>query len=229
MIYGYCRVSTVDQAADDKTSLATQERIIRGKALGHGWGEPVIFSDVGVSGSIRLQDRPEGGKLLAVLRKGDVVISAKMDRIFRSLGDAATTADRFIERGIGLILADMGDSPVTEPGPAQMFFGMMATFAQFERWRLAERMRDGKRGKKALGGHVGGLVPYGFSKIGSGREARLVENPDEVVVLERVRELRAGKMSLDRISLALESDGLLNRVGKPFNRKQIDRLLKRAA
>ena len=36
MILGYCRVQTQDQAADNRTSLDEQERIIRGVAMIRG-------------------------------------------------------------------------------------------------------------------------------------------------------------------------------------------------
>jgi Resolvase, N terminal domain len=40
-------------------------------------------SERGVSGSKPLGDRPEGAALLAVLQPGDVVITPKLDRMFR--------------------------------------------------------------------------------------------------------------------------------------------------
>ena len=53
MLLGYCRVSTQDQAADNRTSLAEQERIIRGIAMVKGVDkmDVTLYSDPGVSGA----------------------------------------------------------------------------------------------------------------------------------------------------------------------------------
>jgi len=37
---------------------------------------------------VPLEERPEGRKLMSVVEKGDVVITAKLDRMFRSALDA---------------------------------------------------------------------------------------------------------------------------------------------
>jgi DNA invertase Pin-like site-specific DNA recombinase len=42
-----------------------------------------LFVESGVSASIPLAERPAGAQLLAALRPGDSVISAKLDRMFR--------------------------------------------------------------------------------------------------------------------------------------------------
>jgi DNA invertase Pin-like site-specific DNA recombinase len=81
--FGYARVST-DQQADSGISLDEQRRKIEARCSENGWNLERIYVDAGVSGSTPLARRPEGAKLLAVLRPGDVVIAARMDRCFRS-------------------------------------------------------------------------------------------------------------------------------------------------
>ncbi len=44
----------------------------------------------GVSGPVPVAERLQGGALFAALRKGDVVIAPKLDRLFRSALDALT-------------------------------------------------------------------------------------------------------------------------------------------
>ena len=50
--------------------------------------------DGGVSGSVPLAERPEGKRLLEAVEKGDVIITAKLDRAFRSAADALGTLGR---------------------------------------------------------------------------------------------------------------------------------------
>ena len=69
-VYGYTRVSTTEQAADDRSSLDTQRRKIVAAAELAGLSLDGFVEEPGVSGSKPLADRPEGGPLLARLGKG---------------------------------------------------------------------------------------------------------------------------------------------------------------
>ena len=86
-VYGYCRVSTARQATDGE-SLDVQRRQIEGYAHMHRLTLRGVTVEEGVSGSIPVHERPKGGPLFAKLRKGDVVVAPKLDRLFRSALDA---------------------------------------------------------------------------------------------------------------------------------------------
>jgi len=196
-VYGYIRVSTADQATG--TSLEEQERRIRGVAMMRGVQLDQLFREAGASGSVPLEDRPIGCDLLTTLRPHDTLIVAKLDRAFRNAADALTKADAWRRQGIELIVADMGSEPVTGNGVAKMFFGMLALVAEFERERLLERTNDGRRAKAARGGHIGGAAPFGYRVVGKGREARLVEVPEQQAAIVTIRSLR-GQASLRQIA-----------------------------
>src|SRR6266853_2493773 len=75
MLIGYARVSTNDQETATQVAAlkaAGCERIYREKASGGRW------------------DRPELHRLLDQLRKGDVLVVWKLDRLSRSLRDVLT-------------------------------------------------------------------------------------------------------------------------------------------
>ena len=86
-VYAYSRVSTAAQA-DEGESLDVQGRQIDGYAMQHDLRVEAHFVERGVSGSLPLAERPQGERLLACLKPGDVVITAKLDRMFRSALDA---------------------------------------------------------------------------------------------------------------------------------------------
>ena len=154
MIYGYQRVSTVEQVAG--TSLAEQERTIRAvaQALDPSADTTLeMVTDPGVSGSVPFHERPGGGWLLDMLLPGDTIVVSKLDRAFRSAKDALAQVHALEERGVDLVLADMGPQPVTRDGVGRLFFTMMAALAEFERTRIAERTREGRDAKKARGGY----------------------------------------------------------------------------
>ena len=78
-----------------------------------GSGEPIIYSDEGVSGSIALNKRPQGQQLLAALQPGDTVIAPKLDRMFRDTTDALMQARALGEMGVNLVLLDLGTDSIT--------------------------------------------------------------------------------------------------------------------
>jgi len=91
-VYGYCRVSTEEQA-NEGNSLPTQERRVAGYAMLQDWLVDEIFVERGISGSVKLAERPEGARLLATLQPGDVIVTPRMDWMFRSSTDALVTLD----------------------------------------------------------------------------------------------------------------------------------------
>src|SRR3984885_386763 len=106
-IYGYCRVSTVRQAAEGE-SLDVQRRQIEGYAHMHGLTLTGVVVEEGVSGSVPVAERAAAGPLFAKLTKGDVVIAPKLDRLFRSALDALKVVEDLKARRVALHLLDLG-------------------------------------------------------------------------------------------------------------------------
>ena len=229
MLLIYSRVSLIEQAGEGKTSLAEQERIGRGFAMAKGFAQfdTAVYTDAGVSASIPLRERPSGKELLEVAKRGDFIFAAKLDRMFRSASDALNMAEIFKEKGINLVLFDLGSDPINGSGISQFFFTIIAAVAQLERTMIRERMTSGKKAKKAKGGHIGGKTPYGYRVIGHGRDARLEMAEEEQKVIEQVR---AWKKEHEILGVAattrlLTEQGMLARNGKPFHQMQVSRII----
>ena len=60
--------------------------------------------------SVPIAERPAGGRLFAKLKKGDIVIAPKLDRLFRSALDALQVVEDLKKRGVSLHLLDLGGS-----------------------------------------------------------------------------------------------------------------------
>jgi DNA invertase Pin-like site-specific DNA recombinase len=193
-VYGVTRVSTLDQV--EGTSLVEQERKIDAVAALADLEVDQIFSDPGISGGVHLSDRPAGGELISLLATGDIVIAAKLDRLFRSAADALTTIEDWKAREIDLIIAEFGPTPVTENGISKMMVGLLAVVADFERSLIRERMATGRAAKKQMGGHIGGYCPFGYRKVGAGKGAMLVAVDDEQRAIDRMEALREENLSL---------------------------------
>ena len=79
----YVRVSTSEQAACGD-SLDTQKRQCIGYAMMKGLEVNEVFVEVGVSGSVPLAERPEGARMLVSIGKGDMIVTPKLDLMFRN-------------------------------------------------------------------------------------------------------------------------------------------------
>src|ERR1039457_6049006 len=106
MLIGYARVSTDDQdtaAQAAALKAASCERIFREKASGGRW------------------DRPELHRLLDQLRKDDVLVVWKLDRLSRSLRDVLTIMERLRESRAGFPRLnqahEIGRAQLWTPGP----------------------------------------------------------------------------------------------------------------
>src|SRR5512133_2128472 len=141
MLIGYTRVSTNDQdGAAQVTALkaAGCERIFREKASGGRW------------------DRPELHRLLDQLRKGDVLIVWKLDRLSRSLRDVLAIMERLGEAKAGFRSLTEAIDTTTPAG--RMMMQMVGAFAEFERAMLRERTKAGLESARREG-RVGGRRP----------------------------------------------------------------------
>jgi DNA invertase Pin-like site-specific DNA recombinase len=191
--YGYARVSTIGQV--DGTSLSEQERKLN--AVAEARGEPLarVFVEEAVSGAMPLNERPKGRELYAALQPGDTLIVMKLDRLFRNTADALERTADWKRRGIHLISVDLGLEPITGNGVGKFVFTLLAAFAEMERERIAERVLEGKRAKRAKGGHIGGTAPFGWRVVGSGKDARLEPVQREQEAIRTIRRGRETGMS----------------------------------
>jgi DNA invertase Pin-like site-specific DNA recombinase len=193
-VIGYCRVSTPQQA-EAGDSLGVQQRQIEGwcHMAGHALSE--VFVERGVSGSLPLAERPEGGRLWSGLRTGDTVVAAKLDRLFRSALDALQAVEALRQRGVHLVLLDLGGD-ISGNGLSRLFLTIAAAFAEAERDRIRERVTQVKRDQRIRGRYLGGRIPFGFRPTAEGG---LEEVPEEQAVIVTARQLRADGKTLRAI------------------------------
>jgi DNA invertase Pin-like site-specific DNA recombinase len=105
-VWGYCRFSTEGQ--NDGGSLETQRAAIQRICEEEGLKLAGFIVDKATSGGKPLADREHGGRLLARLKKGDVVIGLKLDRMFRNAADCLNVAAALNNKGVRLYLHDLG-------------------------------------------------------------------------------------------------------------------------
>jgi DNA invertase Pin-like site-specific DNA recombinase len=202
-VYGYTRVST-DRQANEGESLGAQKRTIEGYAMMLGLTVAETFVEKGISGSTPFGERPQGTKLLAGLKAGDVVITPKLDRMFRSARDALDVLEGLKGRGISLHMIDLGGD-VTGNGVSKLVFTILSAVAEAERDRTRERIQDVKADQRKRGRYLGGTTPFGY-RLGDGGE--LIEDPAQQAAIKRMRKLRREGHSLRAIAERMAKHGV---------------------
>jgi DNA invertase Pin-like site-specific DNA recombinase len=84
------------------------------------------------------------------LQRGDIVIWAKLDRLFRSTLDALKVVESLKTRGVKLHFLDLGGD-IAGNGLSKLFLTIAPAFAEAERDRIRERIGQVKADQKARG------------------------------------------------------------------------------
>jgi len=141
MLIGYARISK----ADGSQSLDLQ----RDALIEAGVGPEAIYEDR-ISG--KREARPGLDACLKALRKGDVLVVWKLDRLGRDLRHLVNVVQDLTERGIGLrVLAGQGAQIDTTTPAGRLVFGIFAALAEFERELIRERTVAGLAAARARG------------------------------------------------------------------------------
>jgi putative DNA-invertase from lambdoid prophage Rac len=206
-VYGYTRVSTTQQS-DSGISLDEQRHRIGARCSEHGWHLEHVFVDAGVSGSVPLNRRPQGGRLLAMLRPGDTMIALRLDRCFRSAVDALNVIEGFKRRKIGLVLLDLGDC--SNGGVSELILTVLAGCAQFEHHLISERIAATKANLRRANKHMGGLRPFGWTlgaASGPGKARTLIPDLAEQQAILDIVAMRSSGMTLMAIRDTMRAQG----------------------
>lgn len=112
----------------------------------------------------KTRDRKELSELLAHLRKGDVVIVIKYDRLARSLCDSIEIVETIRERGAEF--RSLGEDIDTTTPAGRLVFPVFGSIAEFERERIVERTKEGLAAARKPG-KVGGAAIGPFARATS--------------------------------------------------------------
>ena len=207
----YTRVSTERQGADDKVSLAEQERICKMLAEIRGYECVGTYTDNGLSG--RTMKRPALQQMLddASAKKMDVVIAYKLDRLSRKQLHALLIIEDLKENGIGFVSAKEPDMDTSTP-MGKAVVGIMAVFAELEADTIAQRTKMGRDAKAEQGKYVGGKPPLGYELV----DGKFAIVPEEAEIVRLVFALRAAGNTYIGITDYLNDHGYRTKKGNKF-------------
>lgn len=145
-IFGYGRVSTGLQTTENQRLEIVQ--------AGYVIESEFWFADEGVSGKVAASQRPAFRKMLEQIRKGETLIVSKLDRLGRDAIDVLQTVRLLGERGVKVIVLQLGTTDLTAPA-GKLLLSMLAAVAEMERDLLVERTQAGLARAQAQGKVLG--------------------------------------------------------------------------
>lgn len=169
MKIGYARVSTKDQSLEMQTDLLTKA------------GCEIIFKET-ASGA--KTDRLELAKLMSQIRKDDIVVVYKLDRLGRSLKHLLEVVAQLNEKKVGI--QSINDAIDTTTPQGRLFFNVSACFAEFERDLIRERTKAGLEAARARG------------RKGGRRQGMSKEAEQKAILAENY--YKEGKMGVNQIA-----------------------------
>lgn len=132
MKFGYIRVSTRKQARDGNSLEAQREALTAA-------GAEKIYTDTFTGTRM---ERPEWDRLRAQLRRGDVLIVTRLDRLARSVSQASGLITEMIDEGITINVLNLG--VLSNDSVNTLLRNVLLSFAQFERDMIVQRTQEGK-------------------------------------------------------------------------------------
>lgn len=205
-VIGYVRVSTDEQAATG-VSLDGQRHRLRAYCEAHGLDLVGVEADEGLSA--RTTNRPALQRVLAALRarEADGLVAVKLDRLSRSTRDVldlVSSAERE-----GWALHSIEERLDTSSPHGRFVVTVLAALAQMERETIGARTSAALAELRRQGRRYSGRARYGY-RVESGR---LVEDPEEALVLAAMAEFRGRGYGCVRIARELNARGIRPRSG----------------
>lgn len=158
------------------------------------------FVDSGVSAySKNFQDRPSG--LFKELRKGDHVVCANLDRMFRSLRDMSNTL--YDLHSMGIIVHFVKEGVNTADSLGMAFISVIGAFADMEAQLISARNREFRAVLDSQGKYGGGGVPI-FWKIEKRESGRILVRDKYQIATFRLAMLYARTMPVNDALFKLE-------------------------
>ena len=177
MIIGYARVSTQEQHLDaqlDALNNANCEQIFEEKITG------------------KHKDRPELKTCLKALRKGDVLIVWKLDRLARSLKDLVEIITELNDREIGF--RSLTEAIDTTSATGKLVFHIFGALAEFEHSLIRERTIAGLDAARARG-RKGGRKPSMSGK--DIKKAKAMLNDPQITKTEVAKHFGVSRVTLN--------------------------------
>ncbi len=172
-----------------------------------------IYREEGVSGNKDLDNRPALGALLDDLHQDrtKLVLVERLDRLARDLMVQESILHDINRKGFQLVSVAEPDLCSDDPS-RKLMRQIMGAFSEYEKTMIVLKLSGARTRIRAAEGRCEGRKPYGH-------------RDGEQAVLDRVRAMREGGVSYERIALNLNDEGIASRSGGKWHAGVVHRLL----
>lgn len=190
----YSRVSTDEQAGEDRFGLKSQLADIRRLCRQKNYEIVREYQD---QASGATADRPGFQAMIDEAKRGvfQAIVVAKLDRLARSLMLQLITTDELSKAGVQVISV-AEPSGNGDPETDKLMKSIEGAFAEFERARINSRMTAGRKQKAKIGGYSGGSAPWGYVV----KDHKLVVDQNQAQLVKEVFRLREEHWSYQEIA-----------------------------
>lgn len=213
-------------------SIENQIQLCKGYILNRNKNEEalnfLIYEDEGFSG--KNMNRPEFSRLLAdaKLRKFNILICYRLDRISRNVADFSSTLETIQKYSIEFISIKEQFDTSTPMGRAMIYIA--SVFAQLERETIAERVRDNMLELSKTGRWLGGTTPIGYDSepifyfdenMNERKMVKLKQVPEELQLVQLIYKKYLGLKSLSKVETFLLQKKYKTKYGTDFNKTKL--------
>lgn len=228
--------------AEECASIDVQLDRCRAYARAHGYEVAAEYADPELSGG-RADNRPGLQDAIDHACRAKAVLCVyKFERLARNTRDAIDISDRL--QAAGADLASVTEGINTRGPMGRAFYQIAAVFAELERNQIRDRTSTAMRYHQANGRRMTRLdrCPYGKMPDRNGpmmervdkktgekvlRPARLIDNPAELAIIERIWQERQAGRGLLEIARGLDQAGIDCR-GRRWSHSIVRSILRRA-
>ena len=184
------------------------------------------FSDVSESESDQIQGRPGFAALLDRIEGEDIRVVVVEDArcLAHELVEQLLGITLFTSRRVRLLTADGDDLTANQHLSRKMMGHIGPLFADYERARVAAKLRQGRETKRARGKKVEGRKKR-YELLDPAEATRLAEAVALAKRLRRVNSKTGKRLSFSVIAAKLAAAGHLNERGVVYNPNSIKRMI----
>lgn len=212
-VVAYIRVSTDNQAGEDKFGIDSQKEIVMNYCAAHDMQISEWYVDKGESGV--KENRPALDELLyGEIRNPPVeaVVVAKSDRVARDIKLYYYFMMLFEKKGMKLISATE-EVVNDDTGLGNVYKALMLFVAEQERANITKRTSGGRNVKASRGGYAGGRAPFGYRVDNH----KLVIEPGEAEIVRTIFRLKDEEgYTYKMVCDYLNERGIPTRNGGPY-------------
>ena len=216
----YLRVST-DQQVESGLGLEAQKNSCIEYAKRFNFEIMSFYMDQGISGSVPLDKRIGMLDAINTLKKGDILLVAKRDRLGRD-NLVLALIENAVNKRKARIVSVSGEGTENDDPSSHLLRGIVDQFSIYERRLISARTKAALKVKKDKGERVG-YIPYGYKLNNDGKHLEI--NEEEKKILLELNKLRNDGYYIRGIVKEMNNKSIFNRKGTKWTKSSIHRIL----